>query len=46
MRRQGKDMQTIEDRIVKLIDSLEPAGDLNTKLERLVENEILRRLIR
>lgn len=39
-------MQTIADRIVKLIEGLEPEGDLSAKLERLVENELLRRLIR
>ena len=39
-------MHTIADRIVKTIDGLEPAGDLNAKLERLVENELLRRLAR
>mgnify|MGYP001123978155 CR=1 FL=1 len=39
-------MQAIADRIVKLIDDVEPEGDLNAKLERLVENELRRRLIR
>ncbi len=39
-------MQTITDRTVKLITDLEPEGDLDTKLERLAESELLRRLAR
>ncbi len=39
-------MQALADQIVELIDILEPEGDLNAKVERLVENELLRRLAR
>ena len=39
-------MAAIADRVVRLIEDLEPEGDLNAKIERLVENELLRRLIR
>ena len=39
-------MQVIAERVLRLIDNLEPDGDLNAKIERLVENELLRRLIR
>ena len=39
-------MQVIAERVLQLIDDLEPDGDLNAKIERLVENELLRRLIR
>jgi hypothetical protein len=39
-------MQAIADRTVRLIDSLEPTGNLNAELERLVESELLRRLVR
>jgi len=39
-------MQMIADRVIKLIDDLEPEGDLSTKVERLVESELTRRLIR
>ena len=39
-------MQVIAERVLQLIDNLEPDGDLNAKIERLVENELLRRLIR
>ena len=39
-------MQAIADRMVRLIDHLEPEGDLDSKLERLMESEIQRRLAR
>ena len=39
-------MQAIADRMVKLIDHLEPEGDLDSKLERLMESELQRRLAR
>jgi len=39
-------MQAIADRMVTLIDHLEPEGDLEFKIERLVEGELHRRLAR
>lgn len=39
-------MQAIADRMVKLIEHLEPEGDLDFKLERLMESELQRRLAR
>ncbi len=39
-------MQAIADRMVTLIDRLEPGNSLDAKLEHLVENELLRRLAR
>ncbi len=39
-------MQAIADRTVTLIDRLEPEGDLEFKIERLVKGELHRRLAR
>ena len=39
-------MQAIADRMVTLIDRLEPEGDLEFKIERLLEGELRRRLAR
>jgi hypothetical protein len=39
-------MQAIADRMVTLLDRLEPEGNLDTKIERLVEGELQRRLMR
>jgi hypothetical protein len=39
-------MQAIADGMVKLIDHLEPEGNLDSKLERLFESELKRRLAR
>lgn len=39
-------MQAVADRMVTLLDRLEPDGNLNTKIERLVEGELQRRLAR
>jgi hypothetical protein len=39
-------MQAIADRMVTIIDRLEPGHDLDSKIERLVENELLGRLAR
>jgi hypothetical protein len=39
-------MQAIAERMVDIIDRLEPGDSVNTKLEHLVENELLRRLSR
>ena len=43
---QGQEMQTVSDRMVQLIASVEPEGDLDAKLARLVKGELLRRLAR
>ena len=39
-------MQAIADRMVTIIDRLEPGNNLEIKIERLVENELLGRLAR
>ena len=39
-------MQAIADRMVTIIDRLEPGNNLDSKIERLVENELLGRLAR
>ena len=39
-------MQVLADRVVTLIERLEQGDSLDAKLERLVENELLRRLAR
>jgi hypothetical protein len=44
--RQEGQMQVLADRVVTLIERLEPGDSLDAKLERLVENELLRRLAR
>ena len=43
---QGEQMQAIADRVVTLINRLEPGDSLDAKLEHLLENELLRRLAR
>jgi len=39
-------MQAIADRMVTIIDRLEPGNSLEIKIERLVENELIGRLAR
>ena len=39
-------MQAIADRMVTIIDRLEPGNNLDIKIERLVENELIGRLAR
>lgn len=39
-------MSAISERVLELIHELEPEGDINSKLEHLLENELIRRLSR
>jgi hypothetical protein len=39
-------MAMVSERIERFISALEPEGDINTKIERLVTNELIRRLNR
>jgi len=39
-------MSAISERFVEIINELEPEGDIDSKLEHILENELIRRLSR